>query len=231
MEKPTPSTASRIREPKYMKRYNPYERPKPESLMAQTKTEHGHGTRGKVYDETQEREDLLKELQQLKDKILTVDRSIAVATRPTAPLGNRNDNHLHIAFIQMGQGDCTLISTPRGQTILIDCGSTATESADTSWPDYQRRVRGIVYGPKFLHNYNKVDVLILTHPDQDHYNMLESMLNDSVQIERCFHSCAFSGYSQYQQSTWIWKHMSASPEISIKEVTNATVNGMRTLDQ
>ena len=177
---------------------------------------------------TRESRELAKQRERAKEeearKQLEEQRAQSLANRPQAPAGSRRDRQLHIAFIQMGQGDCTIISTPAGTSILIDCGSTATEAAAEQ--DYYGRVQRTIYGPKFLAGYNKIDILILTHPDQDHYNMLKYILRNDVQIVTCYHSCAFGLYSQEEMSTWIWNKIGNNAEIFVKEV-NILENGTR----
>lgn len=62
-------------------------------------------------------------------------------------------NQMEVHFIDVGQGDCTLI-TCDGQSLLID---TADESKGTAIQSYLRK-----------QNIEKLDYLILTHPDSDH---------------------------------------------------------------
>lgn len=62
--------------------------------------------------------------------------------------------YLQIAFLDVGQGDATLIITPEKQKILIDTGPPGTSTIKL---------------PAFLSFFDKtIDLLILTHPDQDH---------------------------------------------------------------
>ena len=59
-----------------------------------------------------------------------------------------------VHFLNVGQGDATLITTPRGRTILIDGGRgpAVMEQLGTVLPPYE----------------NDIDVVIATHPDADH---------------------------------------------------------------
>lgn len=77
--------------------------------------------------------------------------------KETKPLTN-----FKIIFLDVGQGDATLIKTPLGKNILIDGG-----------PD-----RGIIYKlDQYLDFYKrKIDLMILTHPDPDHLNGLVEVL-------------------------------------------------------
>ncbi len=71
-----------------------------------------------------------------------------------------------IKYLYMGQGDCILLVCPNGQLVVIDCGSTKGLGAQS-----QELIDICVNLRKFTRKNNrKVDILILTHKDQDHYN-------------------------------------------------------------
>jgi|GEM_PF-5135179 len=122
---------------------------------------------------------------------------------PPAAAGNRGDGQFHLAFVQMGQGDCAIMSTPAGSVIMIDCGTNAkdSEAADI----YKARIGGVLTGPKFLGAANEIYTLILTHPDKDHYNRLEEVLPDAVTIRLVYHSCQLADYGA-PTSTWVHNH-------------------------
>jgi competence protein ComEC len=82
------------------------------------------------------------------------------APTPSAPLS------LH--FIDVGQGDSTLILCPNGSTILIDAGSLSGRSP--------QEVRDYVVG-QIAPLGGDIDYLIVSHPDGDHYNLLPAILN------------------------------------------------------
>lgn len=60
---------------------------------------------------------------------------------------------LEVHYIDVGQGDCTLLSCG-GQTMLIDCGDASKGTAIQNYLNKQ--------------GVEKIDYLILTHPDADH---------------------------------------------------------------
>lgn len=71
-------------------------------------------------------------------------------------------------FMDAGQGDCTLLVYPDGTLTLIDCGST--KSGDEAFAQIW------VVLQNFLDTANPViQNLVLTHPDEDHYNRLRSL--------------------------------------------------------
>ena len=66
---------------------------------------------------------------------------------------------LDVVFLDVGQGDATLVSTPGGRAVLIDAGLRSPyvdEGARTVLPHLER------YG------VGRLDVLVLTHADADH---------------------------------------------------------------
>lgn len=152
-------------------------------------------------------------------------RDDALAAQPKAAPGNRNDGSFHLAFVQMGQGDCAIMSSPQGKTIMIDCGSDATE--EVSEAIYRSRIKSVVYGPKFLKDSVDLDYLIFTHPDSDHYNNLKYILEDTTKIHNVYHSSALINYAVAQTSAWVHGHV-GDPSF-IKAVTlnesGAFING------
>ena len=85
----------------------------------------------------------------------------STATPAPVPSGQGT---LKVAFLDVGQGDSILIQAPNGKTMLID-GGRSTSLADT------------VIIPKLKEwGAQQVDVLIPTHPDQDHISGLAGVL-------------------------------------------------------
>jgi beta-lactamase superfamily II metal-dependent hydrolase len=78
-----------------------------------------------------------------------------------APATASLDDELEIHFIEVGQGDATLLQLPNGTSILVDGGSLKDRD------------------PKALKDYleaelddDTIDMLVITHGDADHYNLL-----------------------------------------------------------
>ncbi|GHU62486.1 ComE operon protein 3 [Clostridia bacterium] len=74
---------------------------------------------------------------------------------------------LSIYFLDVGQGDCSLIQTPTGKKYLIDLGSSNKKS-----------VGKFIFLP-FLESKGifRLDYVILTHPDSDHINGVKDLLD------------------------------------------------------
>jgi competence protein ComEC len=73
------------------------------------------------------------------------------------------DGRLHIAFLDVGEGDATLITTPRGQQILVDGGpspTALTTGLGQEMPFWDR----------------SIDLVVMTHADADHITGLVEVL-------------------------------------------------------
>lgn len=159
-----------------------------------------------------EREQIMQaiaESQRVADELARAQRDAERARLATqaagvvAAPGNRGDGSFHIAFVQMGQGDCAVMSTPTGKIILIDCGTNSKDLENGA--AYKDRIAGVLTGPRFLAATNVISVLILTHPDKDHYNRLGEVLPDAVTVELVYHSAALGDYGSVT-STWVQSH-------------------------
>lgn len=77
----------------------------------------------------------------------------------TTPMGGRL---LKVHFIDVGQGDCTLVQTPDGRNVLVDAGD---ESSGDKIVDYLL-TKGV----------HRIDLLVITHPHMDHIGGLTRVL-------------------------------------------------------
>ena len=81
---------------------------------------------------------------------------------------------LVVHFITVGQGDATLLELPNGTAILVDSGSLSKDDRD----------------PDALKDYledtlpdDRIETLVITHPDSDHYNLLPYVVSD-IQVDQ-----------------------------------------------
>ena len=84
-------------------------------------------------------------------------------------VASRPDGRLHVYFLDVGQGDSTLIVTPDGKRILVDGGpgpSDAVRTVGERSPFWDR----------------SLDLVVLTHPDEDHFRGLIQVL-DRYQVD------------------------------------------------
>jgi competence protein ComEC len=83
---------------------------------------------------------------------------LPLSCRPTPPLP------LRVTFLDVGQGDSTVIQSPTGRVVIVDGGGHPGASpADNGSPGNRIVV-------PFLQKYNMtdIDLIVPTHPDDDH---------------------------------------------------------------
>jgi DNA internalization-related competence protein ComEC/Rec2 len=97
---------------------------------------------------------------------------LAVLTLAADSAPEQGGGTLTVVFLDVGQGDAALVQTPGGKNILIDAGPAGPRRG----ADAGKRVilpflraRGV----------NRLDQIIVTHPDLDHIGGLESILKSS----------------------------------------------------
>lgn len=70
---------------------------------------------------------------------------------------------LRVHFIDVGQGDAILVQTPAQETMLIDAGGNAAADKVVSYLEAQ--------------GVSKIDVLVATHPHEDHIGGMDVVIN------------------------------------------------------
>ncbi|MBP1999130.1 competence protein ComEC [Paenibacillus shirakamiensis] len=104
-------------------------------------------------------------------------------------IGYRSENPSGMGRVQVldvGQGDCILITTPTGKNILVDGGGTVTFGK----PKEAWKIRKDPYevGEKLVvpllkkRGIHQIDALVITHGDQDHIGGLQAVL-DTFPVE------------------------------------------------
>ena len=78
---------------------------------------------------------------------------------------------LTITFLDVGQGDCILVQAPSGRTMLIDGGGLPGQHAGGY--DIGREV---VVPALLARRVRRIDVLVVTHPDEDHVGGLPAVV-------------------------------------------------------
>lgn len=94
----------------------------------------------------------------------------------TIPLGVPLQGSVEVVFLDVGQGDSILIRTPRGVTVLVDGGGSRrdAEAPDDFFDVGMRRVL-----PYLKHRgIRSIDVVINTHPHEDHLQGLVAILRE-----------------------------------------------------
>ncbi len=89
---------------------------------------------------------------------------LAVLVLVAATLLSGPDGKVHVIALDIGQGDAILVVAPSGATMLIDGG-----------PDPERTLRAL--GRALPFHRRTIDLLVLTHPHQDHVAGLVDVLD------------------------------------------------------
>jgi competence protein ComEC len=83
---------------------------------------------------------------------------------------------VNVTFLDVGQGDGTVISSPTGELILIDLGSK--KNAEVAGADAIMTLVAMI-GASMEHRHSDVPVLdrlLITHGDGDHYNLVTQLI-------------------------------------------------------
>lgn len=103
----------------------------------------------------------------------------------------QTQSDLKITFFDVGQGDSTLIKCPNRKHILIDAGSLSGVGSDD--------IRSQLI-PELNSDDFRIHTLIITHPDADHYNKIENVLDD-IPIDTVFW---VGSKEDYNKTFWEW---------------------------
>lgn len=121
---------------------------------------------------------------------------------------------MNLAFIDMGQGDCTIISCPDNSVYIVDCGSSGDLPED-SFNEAKKLVRSWARG--------KAVNVIMTHPDKDHYNKFIDLLctTPKVEVNVFYFSRALSDKSPlgYYKETAMMRNIFLFGRPLLKEIT------------
>ncbi len=87
-----------------------------------------------------------------------------ISTQSETKVPKENSGEMIVHFIDVGQGDSTLIQTPNGKAILIDAGEYTVAERVVAYIKEQ----GIL----------TIDVLIATHPHSDHVGGMAEVIKN-----------------------------------------------------
>ena len=90
-----------------------------------------------------------------------------------AAIQHNRDGKLHLAMLDVGQGECLCMHLPDGSNVLIDGGSTDVKNVGTY------RIEPYLLSEGISH----IDLLVLTHSDADHCNgILELLESERITV-------------------------------------------------
>ncbi|WP_448208233.1 ComEC/Rec2 family competence protein [Azospirillum sp. sgz302134] len=97
-----------------------------------------------------------------------------------------------IYFFDVGQGDCTMIIDDQPPYFLAFVDAGSTKNADATFEGVTLlSINEIV--KELLPPHVNIDIIILTHPDRDHVNLIVSLLNCEALKGRKIERCLFGG--------------------------------------
>ena len=108
------------------------------------------------------------------------------------PVIEKESSLMDVVFLDVGQGDAVLVTTPDDRHILIDTGPR------TRYSDAGRR---IILPYLDTHGIDRLDAVIITHPDGDHLGGLSSLLK-AVPVDAVYHS----GWTASSQAYDVSRH-------------------------
>ena len=83
---------------------------------------------------------------------------------------SRNTRQLAVTVLDVGDGDCTLIQSPEGRTVLVDTGSAAAAP----------QVSALLH----RRNVQTIDLLLLTSPDAGSVGGVPALLGSGVRVSQ-----------------------------------------------
>jgi competence protein ComEC len=101
-----------------------------------------------------------------------------------------------VSFLDVGQGDCILITTPEGKHILVDGGGTVNFRKQED--DWKNRQNPFEVGAKVVvpllkkRGVHYLDAVVLTHGDQDHTGGLQAVL-DQIPVKALLFNGTITG--------------------------------------
>lgn len=116
----------------------------------------------------------------------------------------KNFNYLNIYFVDVGQGDCTLIKTPQGKSILIDGGEGNSEKYDYG--------KNVVLPYLLDRKITKLDYIIISHFDSDHVGGIISIIKE-LKVDNIIIGTQFETSENFEDFLQIVKNKIISVEI------------------
>ena len=93
-----------------------------------------------------------------------------IFTPRTSSIEGDKNNELEVVFLDVGQGDSTLINTPGGKHVLIDGGIGAGSFGSKD------QGKKVILPYLRSHGIDRIDAIVATHPDFDHIGGLVSVV-------------------------------------------------------
>lgn len=113
---------------------------------------------------------------------------------------------LEVHFLNIGQGDVIVIMLPDGKIFVIDAGSTTSGLASI-------RTNYLAYLADNL-NVDKIEYLLISHPDADHFNMAGALL-DTYDVDNVIYN---NNKEKTQYTNFLTKKVETEPGVTLYPV-------------
>ena len=125
-----------------------------------------------------------------------------------------NANHVQVTFIDVGQGNSTLVEFPGGKRMLIDGGGFYGTKFD---------IGRYVVAPFLWHQrIKKIDIVVLTHPDQDHLGGLIYIL-EHFDVDEVWSNGEYSSRDLYKEFTKVIRKKNVFHRIVSRNTPDITI--------
>ncbi len=126
-------------------------------------------------------------------------------------VGTRAEGELRVHFLDVGQGDCTVIELPDNKIMMIDGGNT-TEESTTAIMRYLNALQ-----------IEEIDYLLVTHADSDHCGGLKKVI-ETKKPKRAFlpvtNETETGAYAEFYQALiqtdCQWQYSSREVDLSVE---------------
>ncbi len=108
-------------------------------------------------------------------------------TERGASYGTIDGTPIKVHFVFVGQGDGIVIELPENKYMLVDAGSGLKAKKENK-DRYYNYLNEVVEG-------NRIDYLVVTHPDSDHVNMMSQVLDD-YEVKNLYYNDYYENGSQ-----------------------------------
>ncbi|MBW2545352.1 MAG: DNA internalization-related competence protein ComEC/Rec2 [Deltaproteobacteria bacterium] len=125
--------------------------------------------------------------------------------------------HLEITFIDVGQGSSTLIKFPGGKVMLVDGGGFYDRSFDLG--------KYVVAPYLWREKIKKVDIMVLTHPDQDHIGGLP-FLTENFEVGELWSNGCESKNESFRRLNEVIRKKAIRHRIVDKTTPEQTIGGV-----
>jgi competence protein ComEC len=103
----------------------------------------------------------------------------------TATFTQHDSNRLHCTFLSVGHGSAVVMQLPSGKTLLYDAGQFGSPT----------RAARIITAFLWSRGITRIDAVVISHPDIDHYNALPELL------EKCSIGAIFVSPAMFEKGS------------------------------